>query len=135
MNKNTYTLAKLVRDKSIHNMEEKGVEVKWHTLSTTQKLEHYIKKLEEETLEVKQALAENDAKEVCEELADLQELICAIAESMDIPMADVEASRQGKIDRRGGFSKGIFIETVACSEGSFYDTYCAKDPAKYQPVK
>lgn len=134
MPKNTYTLSKLVRDKSVENMENKGVVVKWRTLDSQDKLEHYIKKLEEETLEVSQALSENNAKEVCEELADILEVTYAIAESTGISMGDVEASRQGKIDRRGGFSKGIYIETVACPKGSFYDFYCARDPEKYIPV-
>lgn len=133
MSYHCYQLQKLVRDKPVQNMEAKGTKVIWRTLPADALFPHLLEKITEEQQEVAEAFAANDKAEMTAELADLLEIIHALATSAHISMAEVEAARQGKIERRGGFDKGIYIEEVHCPIGSFYDNYCAKDPAKYRP--
>jgi len=132
MDHNCYQLKKLVRDRSVKNMEDKGTKVIWRTLSAAERTPHLLEKFMEEQQEVAAAFAANDKAEMTAELADLLEIIHALANTANIDMTDVEAARKGKTERRGGFSKGIYVDEIHCPKGSFYDNYCAKDPAKYR---
>lgn len=135
MQKNSYKMAKLVRDKSVENMEAKGTEVLWHTLPAAERPSHLLEKLLEEQQEVREAVAADNKDDICAELADMLELLHALAAATGTTMAEVEAARQGKLHRRGGFENGIYVDTITCPKGSFYDLYCAKDPVKYRPVR
>lgn len=132
--KNQYKMAKLVRDKSVENMEAKGTEVLWHTLPLAERAPHLLEKFVEEQQEVRDAVATGNVDEIAAELADMLEIIHALAAATGTTMQAVEAARQGKLARRGGFDKGIYVETITCPKNSFYDLYCAKDPAKYHPL-
>jgi predicted house-cleaning noncanonical NTP pyrophosphatase (MazG superfamily) len=63
------------------------------------------KKLQEEVDEF--LVAQN-----IEELADIQEVVHGILQSMDKSFEELEAVRIAKKEKRGGFERRIFLETV-----------------------
>ncbi len=96
---------KLVRDRIIEIIEKKGEEPTYHTLSNKEYLAELHKKLFEEANE----FIEQDDKE---ELADVLEVLYAIAKIKKIDLNEVEKIRLEKHQKRGGFDKKIFLETV-----------------------
>ena len=96
---------KLVRDKIIDIIRKNGENPIYHTLSDEEYLTELHKKLFEEANE----FVENDDHE---ELADLLEVIYAIAKHKNINMEEVEKERLKKREKRGGFEDKIYLEGV-----------------------
>lgn len=96
---------KLVRDKIIDIITKNGEKPIYHTLNDDEFLLELHKKLLEEANE----FIENDDRE---ELADLMEVIYAIAKHKNINMEEVEDTRLKKREKRGGFEDKIYLETV-----------------------
>ena len=96
---------KLVRDRIIDIIKENGETPIYHTLSD----EEYLKELHKKLLEEANEFIEADDKE---ELADLLEVVYAIAKHKNINMDEVEKIRVKKREKRGGFEDKIYLETV-----------------------
>lgn len=96
---------KLVRDKIVKIIEENGEKPIYHTLTDEEYLVELHKKLFEEANE----FVEADDKE---ELADLLEVVYAIAKYKNIDMEEVEKIRLKKREKRGGFENKIYLEGV-----------------------
>ncbi|MBQ8522558.1 MAG: nucleoside triphosphate pyrophosphohydrolase [Clostridia bacterium] len=96
---------KLVRNRIIDIIKSNGEDPIYHTLSDEEYLAELHKKLFEEANE----FVENDDPE---ELADLLEVIYAIAKHKNINMQEVEKERVKKREKRGGFEDKIYLETV-----------------------
>lgn len=96
---------KLVRDRIVEIIENKGEMPNYHTLSDKEYLDELHKKLFEEANE----FIEQDDKE---ELADVLEVLYAIAKAKKIDLNEVEKIRLEKRQKRGGFDKKLFLETV-----------------------
>ena len=96
---------KLVRDKIIDIIKDNGETPIYHTLNDEEYLNELHKKLLEEANEF---IAEDDP----EELADLIEVVYAIAKHKNINLQDVENIRVDKREKRGGFEKKIYLKDV-----------------------
>ena len=96
---------KLVRDRIIDIITANGENPIYHTLGDEEYLAELHKKLFEEANE----FVENDDPE---ELADLLEVLYAIAKHKNINMQEVEQIRLTKREKRGGFDKKIYLEGV-----------------------
>ena len=96
---------KLVRDKIVDIIKANGEIPKYHTLSDEQYLEELHKKLLEEAGEFIEA-------DNLEELADLMEVVYAIAKVKKINLEEVEQIRLKKREKRGGFEDRIYLEGV-----------------------
>ena len=96
---------KLVRDKIPQIIEEKGDFAETRELSDSEYLIELNKKLKEEVVEY---LEDNNV----EELADIVEVIYGILNAKNISLDEFEKIRKDKIDKRGAFSKKIFLEKV-----------------------
>jgi len=96
---------KLVRDKIIDIIKDNGEIPKYHKLSDEEFLNELHKKLLEEANEFIEA---DDP----EELADLLEVVYAIAKHKNIDMKQVEDIRLKKSEKRGGFENKIYLEGV-----------------------
>lgn len=125
---NMYALRKLVRDSSLENMGDKGAEIDWHTLDDEGFARALALKLLEEADELVNAKTMAERRE---EMADVLEILIAMAEVSGISMAELESIRQEKISRRGNFSKRIYVESITCPAGSYWDEYCGKTQEKY----
>ena len=101
----TIVYNKLVRDKIPEIIENDGKTCTCSILSD----EEYLKKLDEKLGE---ELAEYQESKSMEELADLLEVMRAVAAARGSSMEEVEKIRQEKARKRGGFEKKILLEKV-----------------------
>ncbi len=100
---------KLVRDKIPQIIEEKGGVPKYSVLSAADFAVALKEKLVEESKELNEAEGRDD---ILNELADVLELVFAIADNSKLTMAEVEAAREKKTAERGAFKKALFLEYV-----------------------
>ena len=104
---------KLVRDKIPDINASKGVESVARVLEDDEYKSELYKKLLEEANEV---INSKGSDETIEELADVLEIIRAIAELNDKKLDDIiEVANQKRL-KRGGFEKRIFLEKIYNSE-------------------
>ena len=92
---------KLVRDRIPEIIERSGKCCEWETLSQ----EDYLRCLDEKLCE---ELREYQADKSLEELADLLEVLMAVAQARG-SFAQVEEIRLKKKEKRGGFDRRIFL--------------------------
>lgn len=97
---------KLVRDNIKDIIENKGEIAYTKVLDDEEYKNELNKKLLEEASEV---INSKTKDELIEELADLSEVILAIAKSNDIIYEDIEKTREKKKEEKGGFDKKIFL--------------------------
>lgn len=102
---NTIKYHKLVRDKIPELIEKEGKESVCSILSDEEYLEFLDRKLSEE-------LEEYLKDKSMEELADLLEVMMAVAKARGSSIEEIERIRQQKADKRGGFEKKILLEEV-----------------------
>lgn len=103
MTQTTYN--KLVRDRIPEIIEADGKTPVTRVLDDKEYLEELIKKLQEECDEFK-------ADKNVEELADLQEVILALADTLGISHAQLAEVYGEKARRRGAFKNKIFLIEV-----------------------
>lgn len=96
---------KLVRDRIPEIIEASGKKCVCSTLSDEEYLAMLDAKLNEE-------LAEYQESKSLEELADLLEVVHAVAAAWGSSIEEVEAIRQDKAAKRGGFEKKILLTEV-----------------------
>ncbi len=100
---------KLVRDRIPEIIEKDGKTCLWTELQPDDYLSMLDKKLNEE-------LAEYQESKSMEELADLLEVIRAVAVTRGSSMEEVEAIRRDKAAKRGGFEKRILLTEVTTDD-------------------
>ena len=96
---------KLVRDKIPEIIEQAGQACACSVLSDGDYLKMLDEKLNEE-------LAEYQESKSMEELADLMEVIRAVAVARGSSPEEIETIRKTKADNRGGFEKKTLLEEV-----------------------
>ena len=101
----TITYHKLVRDRIPEIIEKDGKSCVCSILSEEEYLTLLDEKLGEE-------LAEYQESKSMEELADLMEVIRAVAVARGSSPEEVEEIRRRKAEKRGGFEKRILLEEV-----------------------
>ena len=100
---------KLVRDRIPQIIEASGKTCTTSILAPCEHLGEIKKKMQEEVLEFQQVSNENDA---IEELADILELVHAALDMYGVSYKELEAVRQRKKDKRGGFAEGVYLIEV-----------------------
>ncbi len=99
---------KLVRDRIPEIIEAAGKKPITHILSTDEYLFELDRKLNEECAEYQESKS-------LEELADMLEVMVAIAEARGYSLTELEQVRAAKAAERGAFQKRIYLDGV---EGS-----------------
>ena len=89
-----------------------------------------MNKLDEEIVELK-----NGKGSSLEKLADVREVIEAIAVNLGHTITDLHAIQYDKRRKIGGFTSGHFIETVSLPENNQWTDYYAADPDRFPEVK
>ena len=97
--------SKLVRDRIPEIIESSGKACTCEILSNDQYIEMLDAKLNEE-------LAEYQESKSMEELADLLEVMRAVARARGSSIEEVEAIRIEKAEERGGFEKKLLLKEV-----------------------
>jgi predicted house-cleaning noncanonical NTP pyrophosphatase (MazG superfamily) len=105
---------KLVRDRIPEILERKGIKFSVEVLGNERFVEELLKKLSEEGGELERAVNSGDRVNVIEELADVREVIYAIAEALGVHSL-MEADREffRKREEKGGFEKRIFLTILS----------------------
>ncbi len=105
---------KLVRDRIPEIIEATGVEPQVRSLQGDELLDALIAKLGEEAAELRAA---KDSERV-EELADVLEVIDALAAHLGISVQEVQQTAEIKRALRGGFGKGLWLATPSNDAGN-----------------
>ena len=109
MTKRIFKFDKLVRDKIPAIIQADGSVVQSQKLHGEELVEALKNKLLEEAHEVLQTKSVNELKE---ELADVMEVLLAIASAQNIDLAEIEQIRIRKNNERGAFADGIYISAI-----------------------
>lgn len=126
-----FRVEKLIRDRLPAIMQADGLTTFERALPLPDFQAALAAKLVEEAHEV--AAAQSRA-ELVEELADVAEVILALAAAHAIDPAEVEAARLAKRDSRGGFDGRVWNAAVAAPEGSPALEYYLARPQLYPLV-
>jgi predicted house-cleaning noncanonical NTP pyrophosphatase (MazG superfamily) len=100
---------KLVRDLIPKIIEKGGSAFTTRVLEEQEYVEEICKKTQEELAEYREA---ETPQHKVEELADLLELVNALALHEGVTLEDVEKVRKEKAEKRGGFKERIFLIEV-----------------------
>ena len=123
-----FRVDKLIRDKLPAIMREQGLAVFDRRLDDTEFDARLREKLVEEAIEAKGAASR---AEVIDELADLREVMLALAQANDITEGEVEALRLVKRAERGAFDDRVYNAAVEGDEGSTAVAYYLARPSQY----
>ena len=103
------TYNKLVRDKIPNIIESTGKKFTTTILSD----DEYLKELKKKSYEeLEEYIATENNEEALEELADLLEVIHALANYHSSSIEELEQIRKEKVEKRGGFQEKIFLVKV-----------------------
>ena len=125
----TFKLNKLVRDRIIELTEAYGGKVHSEILSGEKLRLALINKLIEEAQELK--TSEISAAE----LADLQEILDELIKNLGHTKIEIHELQDKKRTKNGGFSKGLFIETLSAPADNKWADYYGAEPDKYPEIK
>jgi predicted house-cleaning noncanonical NTP pyrophosphatase (MazG superfamily) len=127
-----FRVGKLVRNKTYERLKSRAVKMKFRIASSSEYHDLLKTKLIEEAEEV--ALSTTDA-ELISELADVLEVIHAIAVAHTVSFEAIEAKRQEKLVSRGGFDHQIYSEYIEMDESHELYVECKNEPAKYPEIE
>lgn len=129
----TFRYDKLVRDNIREMSEDAGHVVDGRELTEEYLLSALYEKFLEEVAELERAIEPDD---IASELGDLLQIIYDIAELRGGSIDAAEKARRKKFAKKGGFLKGVYIETVTIPDEN--DPMIARlrdDPERYPEVK
>ncbi len=128
----TFRLNKLVRDKLPDVYDELGQQVRARRLIGRELLVALRSKLIEETAET--PVDGEDRQAIVEELGDAAQARKDLQVVLGISDEEIEAARQRKFERKGGFSEGIFVETIMLDDDDKWVEYYRSEPDKYEEI-
>lgn len=103
---------KMSRDKVVEKTlgETPTATVKYAMLSPKEHIRHLFLKLKEETLEVVEDA--HDETLLVREISDVLEAIDGLVYALEISSEDISKAKHSKIEKRGGYYKGLYVEWV-----------------------
>ncbi len=126
-----FRVEKLIRDKLPAIMRAQGLAVFDRRLDEDAFRASLREKIVEEALEARSAVSRDD---LLGELADLTEVILALAEAEGLTQGDIETIRLAKREERGGFDDRVFNAAVEAEEGLPAADYYLARPSQYPRV-
>ncbi|HEX4710121.1 nucleoside triphosphate pyrophosphohydrolase [Phenylobacterium sp.] len=123
-----FKVDKLIRDKLPAMMQAQGLSVFTRRLDDAEFVGRLKDKLVEEAVEARAAGARAD---LIDELADLREVVLALAEASEIAEHEIEARRLAKRAERGGFDDRVHNAAVEGEEAGPGVAYYLARPAQY----
>ncbi len=122
-----FRVQKLIRDRLPEIMRGQGLAVFDRRLDDAEYVAALGEKLVEEAHEAR--LANPD--EIAGELADVLEVVHALAQVHGLSLQDVEAARQAKRAERGGFDARVYNAAVEAADGLPAAAYYLARPTQY----
>ena len=118
---------KLVRSKLLNEYNRLGQKVVIKKLTKDEHKRQLVKKLLEEVLEINF----DEPESIKDEIADVRQALDDLAEICGISEVDIKTAQQKKFDKKGGFSEGVFVETIRLAEDDEWIEYYRKNPDRY----
>jgi len=115
-----FKLNKLVRDKLPYDYKKLGQVAKYKELTLAEHKAELINKLIEEADEMK---AVGSIDEIKSEIADVQQALDDLIKLYDINPIEINKIQQKKFDKKGGFSNGVFVETIKLNDDDEWVSY------------
>ena len=123
-----FRVQKLIRDRLPEMMRAQGLAVFDRSLDDQEFVAALKDKLIEEAREVQDAASPG---ELAEELADVMEVILALAKVSGLDMGQIESLRAAKRAERGGFDLRVFNAAVEADDGQPAAAYYLARPNQY----
>ena len=123
-----FRVQKLIRDRLPAIMRAQGLQVFDRRLNDAEFIAALKDKLLEEAQEVGAATSLAD---LIDELADVMEVVAALADASGVPLQAVEERRQAKRAERGGFAERVFNAAVEARDGLPAAEYYLARPMQY----
>jgi predicted house-cleaning noncanonical NTP pyrophosphatase (MazG superfamily) len=123
---------KLWRDKAVELLEQTGSIIHWKTLDDPSYQKQLLFKLVEEAQEV---AAAHTTKHLCDELADLLEVIECLCQAHKLSIEQIDEIRIKKQKERGSFIDRKYVTLAEHLDGSFGSNYCLAQPEKYPEIE
>lgn len=120
-----FELNKLVRDKLRTEYELSGQKMVYKVLS---KKEHKLAIIQKIVEEAKEINIDDDADEIASEIADIQQAIDDFIVLCGVDKQQVESKKQSKLDKKGGFSAGTFVQTIELKDDDKWVEYYRQRP-------
>lgn len=127
----TFRCDKLVRDNTLKRFKAGGVTPQYKIVSNTELFDAFNRKIIEEAHEVHDA---TNRQEMVEELADVLEVIDGLCKAQGILPEEIATAKKAKRTVRGGFERGIYIDTIQMEEGNSKAQYFRATPEKYPEI-
>ncbi|MFN7038075.1 MAG: nucleoside triphosphate pyrophosphohydrolase [Alphaproteobacteria bacterium] len=131
MTKIKFKVEKLIRDKMPEIMRSKNIEVFERIMNQTEYLNALKAKLIEEANEVFEA---DSKEELAEEIADILEVIEALAEANNIKLSTIHEIKNNKRNLKGGFEKKLYNSHVEINEDNSAINYYLNKSTKYPKI-
>ena len=128
-----FQFKKLVRDKLPLIYEQLGEKIIARKLKGRELRVALKHKLIEEVSEIPADIESRD--DVIAELADASQLLGELKREYNVTDGEVDAMRSRKFSKKGGFSEGIFVETIELNDEDEWVAYYRKEPLKYPEIK
>jgi len=120
-----FKVEKLIRDKTPALLECKGIVV--HAKAMTD--QEFISKLKDKILEEAQEVLETSSPdELCEELADVLEVVHALSKASGLTIQQIEQRRLKKREIKGGFENKIYNSSIQIEENNSSINYYLNKP-------
>lgn len=123
---------KLTGDNSLEGFQKQGITTHYRLLNKQDFLTALNAKLMEESLEVTQAA---NRAEVMAELGDVLNVIDALMNEYHISHQELLTAKREKNKERGGFQKGIFLESIEMPEKHPRVRHFRASPSKYPEIQ
>jgi len=132
MNVRCFRVEKLIRDKIPALLESKGISVHTKILEDQEFISRLKDKLVEEAKEVLEA---SNSNEICEELADVMELVQTLSKACGLSIEQIEQRRLEKRETKGGFEHQIYNSSVEIQENNPSITIYLNKPQQYPEIE
>ncbi len=127
-----FKVDKLIRDKMPKIMRASGIQVFERVMEN----DEYLRRLKEKILEeAKEVIASESDKEMREELADLMEVMLALAKVYGMEFGDIQQAAEQKRVEKGGFDNRIYNAFVEIEADNLSLGYYRARPDQYPEIK
>lgn len=127
----TFIFNKLIRDKLKEDYVRLDQRVTYKELDDTELIEALKQKIIEEANEIP---ASGSREDIIAELGDIQQVIDDIANRAGVSNEEIETARLAKFEKKGGFSEGLFVETITLKDDDEWVQYYRKYPERFEEV-
>ncbi len=126
----TFVFNKLVRD----GLEEIYVELDQEATYRELSKEELVQALKNKLIEEANEIDLSDKASVAGELADVLQVVEDLAAAYTISSTEIDTIKAEKRKKKGGFSKGLFVETLALKDDDEWNEYYRKSPEVFKEL-